>query len=682
MRRLKQPITLPEKETFSDGLRALVSYALSPDVATRPAMKDILEHDFLRETDETHPTKSLSELVQTYYAWLFGGGQRVSLFMPGGAAAASTEDPDNNIDDIDEWNFGITQDFERRVSAILEIPDFSIISPGEPMEGEETPKGASKPSSHSPQMTHAQLANFEARVKRGADLSHLFDQSKPAYEYKTKTDFIPVPEQRRISDLPFRAMAEDRPSSIASNVIDLGDFDEADYAVVAAPKTDEKIQTSYPATPRRGETIRLADASTLRDKRANSKGPRDPQNQSLTARRTSSTEAVPRTTIAHDFAMSQEDWTVKNRSKAPELQEPAEITSSRPGHATMDWSFASAMSEATVSPVPQINPPEPSPVQLDEPSGPSEPTEFEQRARKHATMEWSFSSAMAEATVTDDEEEVQSFVPKPDLIIDSSPPIGRSQQIQPSRPTPTRPAPLMRQMTMPVTMDDFAQVEEQDIPRPSTALSEAYSDISTSSTDIDPFGLECDDDDYPGPATLDEDVGAGMSAFYSGRGRTMLGETSGTAYSSPPAATPLTASGPAPYPLGRPARIGDEGFPGQSINTSSIVNRAVRGGAVGGSSPALGGASSSTMLASPPSSNAQALPTGTTTNRPVVEVPSAAPPSMAALSDGASTAVIEAELTRMLEEMQGTLNAARGVVGGLDRGWRRERESDEWEDEE
>lgn len=677
MRRLKQPLTLPEKETFSDGLRALVSYALSPDVATRPSMKDILQHDFLRETDETHPTNSLSELVQIYYAWLFGGGQRVSLFMPGGAAAAATEDPDNNIGDIDEWNFGITQDFERRVSAILEIPDFSVISPSETMEGEETPKGANKPSSHSPQMTHAQLANFEARVKRGADLSNLFDQSKPAYEYKTKTDFIPVPEQRRISDLPFRAMAEDRPSSIASNVIDLGDFDEADYAAVAAPRTDEKIQTSYPATPRRGETIRLADASTLRDKRANSKGPRDPQNQSLTARRTSSAEALPRTTVSHDFAMSQEDWTVKNRNKAPELQEPAEITSSRPGHATMDWSFASAMSEASVTSVPQINPPEPSPVQIDEPSGPAETTEFEQKARKHATMEWSFSSAMAEATVTEDEEEEHPSVPTSSVVIDSSPPMSRQQPLHSSGPTPTRPSPLTRQMTMPVTIDDFAQVEERDIPRPSTALSEAYSDISTSSTDIDPFGLEREDDDYPGPATMEEDVGMGMSAFYSGRGRTMLGETTGLAYSSPSTAAPLTASGPAPYPLGRPARIGEEGFPGQSINTSS-VNRPA--GGAGSSSHAR---TSSTIIASPSSSTSQALPTtGTTAHRSVVEVPSAAPPSMAALSDGASTDVIEAELTRMLEEMQGTLNAARGVVGGLDRGWRRERESDEWEDEE
>jgi hypothetical protein len=677
MRRLKQPLTLPEKETFSDGLRALVSYALSPDVATRPSMKDILQHDFLRETDETHPTNSLSELVQIYYAWLFGGGQRVSLFMPGGAAAAATEDPDNNIGDIDEWNFGITQDFERRVSAILEIPDFSVISPSETMEGEETPKGATKPAAHSPQMTHAQLANFEARVKRGADLSNLFDQSKPAYEYKTKTDFIPIPEQRRISDLPFRAMAEDRPSSIASNVIDLGDFDEADYAVVAAPRTDEKIQTSYPATPRRGETIRLADASTLRDKRANSKGPRDPQNQSLTARRTSSAEAVPRNTASHDFAMSQEDWTVKNRNKAPELQEPAEITSSRPGHATMDWSFASAMSEASVTTVPQINAPEPSPVQLDEPSGPVETTEFEQKARKHATMEWSFSSAMAEATVTEDEQEEQPSVSNSSVVIDSSPPTSIQKPLRQSGPTPTRPSPLTRQMTMPVTIDDFAQVEEQDIPRPSTALSEAYSDISTSSTDIDPFGLEREDDDYPGPATLEEDVGTGMSAFYSGRGRTMLGETTGMAYSSPSTTTPLAASGPAPYPLGRPARIGEEGFPGQSINTSS-VNRPA--GGAGSSSHAR---TSSTIIASPSSSTSQALPTtGTTAHRPGVEVPSAAPPSMAALSDGASTDVIEAELTRMLEEMQGTLNAARGVVGGLDRGWRRERESDEWEDEE
>lgn len=606
-------------------------------------MKEILEHEYLKDTEETHPTNTLTELVQTYYAWLMSGGQRVSLFMPGGAAAASTSTQDSgaDVDPMDEWNFSMTQDFERRVSAILEIPDFSNLSTSETTEGEETPKGSTRPSGLSPpkEMTTAQKANFEARVKRGADLSNLFDQNKPAYEYKTKTDFVPIPEQRRISDLPFRAMAEDRPSSIASNVIDLGDFDEADYAV-AAPRTDDKIQTAYAATPMREETIRLADASTLREKRANSKGPRDPNSQSLTARRASSVEDRPSGTSTQDFAISQEEWTVKSR-KAPELQEPAEITSSRhPGHATMDWSFASAMSEAAI---PQINVPDAEDSNSGLP-GPEASEDELQKSKKHATMDWSFSAAMAEASATGTTAE----------SIRSSPP---------TRPTPTRPAPLVRQMTMPVTIGDFAQAEEQEIPRPSTALSEAYSDVSASSTDVDPFGLERDDDgDYPGPATMDEDVGSsGMGGFYSGRGRTMIGERADGAYAGfadSTTSTPLTASGPGPYSLGRPARIGEDGFPGPSSSLPTTTAATLR-------------ASSASVA-----SNA----TATGAPRPVVDVPPASPPSSAVMGAYASNDEVEAELTRLLEAMQGTLNAAREVVGGLER--RRDREEeDEWVDE-
>ncbi|EXJ78049.1 STE/STE20 protein kinase [Capronia epimyces CBS 606.96] len=652
MRRLKQAITLPETQTFSDGLRSLVSSTLSPDVASRPSMRTVLEHDYLKDTEDTHPTSILTELVQTYYAWALSGGQRASLFMPGGAAPASTLEPN---EDVEEWNFSMTPDFQRRVSAILETPDSAA---NESMEGEETPKGSSRPSGLSPkEMTAAQKANFEARVQRGADLSNLFDQSKPAYDYKIKTDFIPIPEQRRISDLPFRAMAEDRPSSIASNVIDLGEFDESDYAVVATPRIDDKIQTTYAATPMREETIRLADASTLREKRANSKGPREPSQQSLTARRTSSAEGVPPTTAAHDFAMSQEDWTVKNRTKAPELQEPAEITSSRPGHATMDWSFAAAMSEAEI---PRINEPEGPEGDLPGPAT-DESAAFQQKAKKHATMDWSFTQAMAEASTSD-------------AAIGSSPPTH--QQTLSSRPTPTRPAPLLRQMTMPVTMDDFAQAEEQEIPRPSTALSEAYSDISTASTDVDPFGLERDDDgddEFPGASTLEEDVGpAGMGGFYSGRGRTMFGDRSQFPSTT---STPLTASGPGPgpYSLGRPSRVGEDDFPGLSASAghqsgarhgrnSSAMPTAVPGAGAGGGVGGGGGV-------------------GSAGRRPSVDVPSASPPSRLAMSAAASSNEVEAELTRLLEGMQGTLNAAREVVGGLVVGRRRERES-EWEDEE
>lgn len=631
MRRLKQAIALPENEIFSDSLRSLVKYALSPEVATRPTMKNILEHEYLANTEETHPTSALAELVKNYYGWLFSGGQRISLFMPGGAAAAATEDPDSEITPMDEWRFSMTPDFERRVSAVLEIPDLSDLAATD-LEGEETPK-QSKVTNLSPPrtMTAAQKANFEARVNRGAaDLSNLFDQSRPAYEFKTKTDFVPTPEPRRTSDLPFRAMAEDRPSSIASNVIDLGDFDEEDYAI-AAPRTDDKIQTTYADTPMREQTFRLADASTLRQKRADSKGPREP-NQSLTAKRASSADdAAGRDTgtASYDFAAAQQDWTVKDRGKAPELQDAAEITSaSRPGHATMDWSFASAMAGATPTSPPQAEPVS-APLPADEP-GRDEPSFTSATAKSRATLDWSFTDALNELNTSSS------------AGIQHSPPSSR---------TPKRPAPLQRQMTMPVTQTDFqsAREEMEVMPRPSTALSEAYSESSASSADVDPFGLE-QGDSYPGPATLDE---SGISNFYASRGRTML----------PDHVMPrshlegqYTAAG-APYPYGRPPRIGEQGYPGpasRDIPSGARLSRSSeRTAHKKGSSSGSGVGSASNSSGRDASS------------RQVIEVPDIQPPSVRALSGSAGSDEVVGELERLLEGMQGMLGVAGGVVGGL-----------------
>ena len=638
MRRLKQSIALPEKENFSDGLRSLVTFALSPEVTSRPSMKGVLEHEFLTNTDETHPTSGLTELVKNYYAWLFSGGQRVSLFMPGGAAAAATEDPDADIQASDDWNFSMTQDFERRVSTILEIPDLSDLSAAD-LEGEETPKqpkviGLSPPRS----MTAAQKANFEARVDRGAaDLSNLFAESGPAYEFKTKTDFIPIPEPqpRRASDLPFRAMAEDRPSSIASNVIDLGDFDEADYAV-AAPRTDDKIQTTYADTPEKEKTFRLADASTLRQKRADSKGPREPS--SLTARRASSADdAAGRDTgvDSFDFAAAQHDWTVKDKSKAPELQEAAEITSSKPGHATMDWSFASAMQDVSSAPPTMEEHPTIPTITSDEP-GPEAPASTDAKAKMRATLDWSFSDALSELNNNTDTS-----------LKRGSPPATR---------TPKRPTALHRQMTMPVTHADFEEVEHDHVPRPATALSEAYSESSQSSADIDPFGLEQRDEEYVGMRMMDE---AGVSGFYGSRGRT-LGDGAGMAG----AQYANVAGAGSVYPFGRPVRVGEGGFPGPAAAE-------VPGGArqMHNHSRSVGSGSS----------------TNASQGRPVIEVPETAPPSLASLAGNASNGEVEGELMRLLEGMQGTLGAAGRVVGGLEvrSAARRGRRGDsEWEDEE
>ena len=637
MRRLKQSIALPESENFSDGLRSLVKYALSPEVTSRPSMKDILEHEFLAETNETHPTSSLTELVKNYYGWLFGGGQRVSLFMPGGAAAAATEDPDSEITASDEWNFSMTQAFERRVSTLLEIPDLSDLSAAE-LEGEETPTQPKVTNLSPPRnMTAAQKANFEARVNRGAaDLSNLFDESRPAYEFKTKTDFIPIPEPqpRRISDLPFRAMAGDRPDSIASNVIDLGDFDEADYAV-AAPRTDDNIQTTYADTPMKEQTIRLADASTLRQKRADSKGPREPQ--SLTARRASSADdAAGRATgtDSYDFAAAQQDWTVKDKSRAPELQEAAEITSSKPGHATMDWSFADAMKSASSAPLTAEEHPTIPTLGDDEP-GPEAPAA---KSKMRATLDWSFSDALSELNSAGNTESATKH----------SPPASR---------TPKRPAALHRQMTMPVTHADFEDVEH--VPRPATALSEAYSESSQSSADVDPFGLESRDEEYHGMGMMDE---SGVGGFYASRGRTLGEYPTGSAAVGGVVPVPGGA-----YAFGRPARVGEGGFPGPAaaeVPVGARTHVSVGSGSSKTSQPASIGSGS----------------------RPVIEVPETAPPSLASLAGNASNEEVEGELMRLLEGMQGTLGAVGRVVGGLERRGRARGRAgagdSEWEDEE
>lgn len=687
MRRLKQAIALPENESFSDGLRELIKFTLSPEVASRPSMKGVLEHEFLKDTEETHPTKELSKLVQNYYAWLFSGGQRVSLFMPGGAPAAATEDPDAKIEDSDEWNFSTTQDFERRVSTILEIPDLSDLAAE--FESEDTPRGPKVTELSPPRhMTAAQKANFEARVNRGAaDLSNLFDQSAPAYEYKTKTDFIPVPEhttpeKRRTSDLPFRAMAEDRPSSIASVAIDLGDFDESDYAA-AAPRTGDNIQTTYADTPMKGQTIRLADAATLRQKRADSKGPRDP---SLTARRDSSTEDLNREALgiaAQDFAAAQEEWTSnKGKGKQPELQEAAEITSSNPARATMDWSFADAMAgmggtitsghQATVSeplpasettstniPVPQSAGMADEPGPEEDSSAPSAPASRSQsQARARATLDWSFSDAMSELNTSANDSPVVTINQPAALPT-------------PQRSTPSRPTALTRQMTMPVTNSDFITLAEDDTPpsyhRPATAMSDAhsttYSDAdettSLSSVDIDPFALEHSSDEMPGPATLDADTtangGRGMGGFYASRGRTLLPD-------HPFPTDFLPASAGARPPRAPRPQIGDDAYPGPAPATLPAGARLAQYPQFGGSGSGNGGSSSHSHSHSRGSGSGSQVGSGGSGGR-VLTMPDVAPPSLAALSGNVSNEELAAELERLLEGFAGTLEAAAGVFG-------------------
>ena len=682
MRRLKQSIGLPEKEgtNYSEGLRSLTKFALNPDAASRPSMYDILQHDFLAGTEDEYPISSLTELVQHYYAWLFGGGQRVSLFIPGGAAAASEVD-EFGATMTEEWNFSMTQEFEKRVSTILEIPDFSFVQ-YESGEGDETPRGLPDDNAlRSPKgpMTATERANFELRVQRGEGLASLFQQQGPAYEYKQKRDFVPIREPaNRTSDLPFRAMAaEDRPTSIASVSLDLGDFDEEDY-VIAAPRTDDRIQTTYAEkTPQKEEpAFILPDAATIRAKRADSKGPRD-SGQVLTAKRSSSADGASDPT--------SEDWTAKRESDPPHLDDAADITPTvQPNRATerdtMGWSFAAAMSEVSQPDTPA----EKTPIETKA----MRPASLgkEEKAKKHATMEWSFSTAMAEADTEEDEEPENQRTP------------GRH----------ARPAPLLRTHTMPVTSYEVYEAND-DYSRPSTSLSGTYSESSASSTDFDPFSLDrrtTYEEDGPGDAELDD----GLTDFYATQGRMMI---------------PPHMSGPGPD-IGMttphmngysPHRGADDDVDAPSTNGASIhasvttpvsARRSPRGphspralghirGNGSGASRASDSSTASSVLTTHNISTSVSTSNGSgststshdyppsSSSRAGFNLPIPAPPSLSAMSGDASPTSVQRELDRLLGEFQDALSVAADVVSDAGRGRQRARRKvesgSEWEDE-
>jgi hypothetical protein len=620
MRRLNKSIELPESEDFPEALRSLVSYTLTPDAKNRPSMRDVLGHEYLAETEESHPTSILTELVNLYYTWLHGGGQRASLFIKGGAAVSDSPGALSTADD--EWNFSTTIDFEKRISSILDI-DIDIPELNEPLDlqnhgGEATPKAIkdSTPEPQGQEMTEAQRANFEARVRRGADLSNVFDLNKPNYEYKTKTDFRPI-QERRVSDLPLRVMAEDRPPSIASNEIDLGDFDSSNYATVA------------PLT-------KLIDASTIRAKRGDLK----------LSRESSATRAATNTNVStveddyptqqgagdrpatQDFSFPPKEWEHDQEkglmTDLPHTDDTSVKTSVRK---TMDWSFDTAMSETE----PEEPEPEPAPVE-------------DGRAKKHDTMQWSFGQAMAEA--------------------------GASNTIS---VTTARPTPLLRTTTMPVTSSEV-DAAEVDMPRPSTAMSEAASETSLVSSEADPFGLDQDDLGYPIPSALDK---RGISSYYHSEGDVLSSEHT-VPYNT-------TIAGPVPYHMGPPARIDEEGFPGPS--NSGIANIAVTQTGKKQKRRFRRGKKEQTLAIDQEtpvtSSSPESASPGTPGARRTITMPEINPPSVEALDVRASPEQLERELGNMLGSFGAVLTAA-GRVMGISRRSKRgsKRSSSEWESEE
>ncbi|KAL4875096.1 hypothetical protein BJY04DRAFT_224402 [Aspergillus karnatakaensis] len=339
---------LADSDKYGEGLKELVAFALNSDPLSRPTMTDIMQHPYIANSEEEYPTSSLSELVRIYYQWSQRGGQRISLFHPGGAAAAEVPEDESDIEE--DWNFSTTDDFERRFSVIdldqlaasLAEMEHEINDTGDQSQPESTEEASDT------EMTEHDKANFDERVRRGAAaMEGLFDEEKPSYKYETKNDFVPIEEKAPVSDLPLRTDT-DR-SSVTSTFIDIdiGSFDSSHYAAGAT--------TAQP--------FQLADADTIRANRSSGR-----QNRSSNeARSRSSSSGVSSTFDSQDTFQPRSgprpptmDWKfpvfMSAPEEEPEIDSGAEAESeSEPDHiqdahtplgfdpsekrATMDWTF-------------------------------------------------------------------------------------------------------------------------------------------------------------------------------------------------------------------------------------------------------------------------------------------------------------------------------------------------------
>lgn len=101
---LKQHCPRLQGDQYSDDLKDLVAFCMSEDPRDRPSIGQVQRHAYISNTASAYPTESLSMLVNAYRLWEVQGGNRISLFNPGGAQAPPGQDAAQPADDND-WNF-------------------------------------------------------------------------------------------------------------------------------------------------------------------------------------------------------------------------------------------------------------------------------------------------------------------------------------------------------------------------------------------------------------------------------------------------------------------------------------------------------------------------------------------------------------------------------------------------
>jgi hypothetical protein len=287
--RLRRDAPRLEGDDFSDELKDFVAYCLQEQPDNRPTAALIIEHQYIKDTDENYPTNRIQNLIERFAVWEESGNQRESLFNPYGAQGPS-EDLEEDIA-AQEWNFSTSIEFQKRMS--MGLDPFG--------------RGGNEGSKD---VLPWQKQFEERRVQRGEDaMKGIFNVDAKPYSFGDVDGYDD--HDRRISDLPLRNLANG-PAKDRTTMIDL-DFAEFDD----------------------GPTLDLDNVPTIRARRFNQHyddEDEDTYDINRVSRRFNENQNPNRATM---------EWTFPGVANTAA---PSTVANPR---ATMEWSFNSAQQEAT-----------------------------------------------------------------------------------------------------------------------------------------------------------------------------------------------------------------------------------------------------------------------------------------------------------------------------------------------
>ena len=300
-------------DEYSERLRDFVAFCLNNDPKARPTSEQILQHPYIADTERTHPTKSLVALIERYTIWEFKGGQRTSLFNPGGAAAPVGADDTGSEsgDDNEDWNFSTSasfnQEFGRRYSHMM-LNGLEGLS-------HDAPGGAGPPSLGNKNLTvfeQIQKEHKEKSATRGEmSLDRLFNPESVPYAMHAPPTAAPQSPPEVVSDLPLRNIGEGNAMRESTVMIDLD----------ASP--------GYSANP--NFNFDFEDVPTLKAKTRRSYSDDDDDEQP------EEEEEDYQYGQFNDDKRATKDWKFPGTSTAT-----TNTAATMPKRATMDWSFATA----------------------------------------------------------------------------------------------------------------------------------------------------------------------------------------------------------------------------------------------------------------------------------------------------------------------------------------------------